>query len=246
MTELIDNQSKMTLWEHLEELRKVLLKIIFTILCFSIITLNFSEEIIQFLLTPSRKIMEEQNVNLILTGPLDAFWVKLKTGLISGCIISFPVCFYFIWQFISPALHITEKKTFFKFAIFAGILFVIGITLAYISIPIFLSFASDFTIEGTKNQWFLSNFISFCSIWILLCGGIAQTPLIILALIKSGILEIETLRKSRRYAIVIIFIISAILTPPDPLTQIFLALPLVILYEISIFIAVLTTNKMED
>lgn len=245
MPQIIDNESKMTIWEHLEELRKTLLKIIFTILAFSFLCLNFTEEIIQLLLTPSREIMDKLHVTLVLVGPLDAFWIKFKTGLLSACIISFPFSFYFLWQFISPALTNKERKLFYRFAIFAALLFFSAVLLAYFAIPIFLSFSSGFTIEGAENRWFLGDFIGFCAIWILTCGAISQTPLVILGLTELGILDVETLQKSRPYAIVIIFVLAGILTPPDPFTQIFMAVPLVFLFEISILIAKIRQKRRE-
>ncbi len=232
-----DNEAKMTIWEHLEDLRRTLLKIIFSIALSSMLALCCSREIIAFLVKPSRRVMDETGVRLNLVGPFDAFWIQFKTGLLAGAILASPLVFYFAWQFAAPALRETEKRHVVRFAFAASLLFLSGVAAAYFSIPFLLSLTSSFTIEGTENIWLLSDFISFCSLWMLICGTICQTPLVIFALAKAGLVDVRTLRNGRPYAIVLIFIVAGVFTPPEPVSQIMMAVPLVFLYEISILLA---------
>jgi sec-independent protein translocase protein TatC len=230
-------EKKMTLWEHLEELRWTLFRMLGTVAFFMACSFFFIDKLIEFFIGPSRPLLVKIGVRLNQSGPFDAFMIKLKTGFLSGFIIALPFSLYFLWQFIAPALNEKEKKGVVWFLFWGTLLFNIGAGLGYFSFPLLISLSAGFSISGVENIWLLSDFLNFVIFWILTCGAIFEMPLLVFILVKVGILTPEILKKSRRYAIVVIFITAAILTPPDAISQLIMAIPLLFLYEISIFFA---------
>jgi sec-independent protein translocase protein TatC len=227
---------EMPFLEHLEELRWRLIKSISFLFVFSIICLIFSDQIFQSLLYTTKNL--SQPINLQSLKVQTVFVIKLELSIIAGFFISLPFIFYQIWAFIAPGLRQKEKKYGFWVIISATLLFLLGAALAYfLIIPIALDFFLGLSPPSITNNIALDFYFSFVVRMIFVFGIVFELPIVSLILTKLGLINAALLRKYRRYAIVIIFIVAAILTPPDPVSQILLAIPLLILFETAILIS---------
>jgi sec-independent protein translocase protein TatC len=237
---------EMTLQQHFAELRK---RIIFSA-CFFIVAFFlsyfFSEKIYQFLLQPFAEISYEvENRKLIYTSPAEAFVTYIKLSLFSALFFSFPIFCAEFYLFLSPALYKNEKKNMLKIFFAAIFLFLFGAIFAfYFILPVALQFFASFENKGLATssslpiflETRLSDYLNFVKNLLLGFGVAFQLPILLLFLIRVGFLSLDDLRKKRRYWIVIIFIMSAILTPPDVVSQLSLSVLLMIFFEIVILI----------
>ncbi|MDF3047665.1 MAG: tatC [Candidatus Midichloriaceae bacterium] len=234
----------MTLNEHLKELKTRLIIsicIMFVAICISYL---FADRIFQFLLNPLTEVMAAQNLsrNLIYTSLTEAFITKLKLAIFTGVFFSAPIVAWQIYRFIAPGLFKRERMAFIPYLVFSPILFFTGAFLVYAYImplawSFFISFESDLSVGMPLIlEAKISEYISLVISLIIAFGAAFQLPLVLVLLVHVGFLKVEKLVSFRRYAIVLIFLVAAIITPPDVLSQVALAVPLVLLYEISILI----------
>ena len=227
---------KMSFIDHLEELRMRTLKSIFIILFFSIVSYYFSDFIIQFLVQPIKNNL----INLQVLKITSVFLIKIGVSIISGILFSFPFMLYQMLKFLLPAFE--KKLTNFKI-IFLSILclslFILGLLFGYrLLIPLSIAFFNSLSLnlDFVNLNYTLENYLVYL-IWILIISSmIFQIPVIIVFLIKVGILSREFLSSNRGYVIVFIFIIAALLSPPDPISQILIVIPLYVLFELSLFL----------
>lgn len=228
---------EMPFLEHLEELRKRLIKSIFFVILFSIIAYFFSEQLIDFI---SRPIP-----NVYFTSPTEAFAVRIKLSIIVGIFASVPIIFYQAWQFIVPGLLEKEVKMVVPVIIFSTLFFALGAVFCFfLVLPIGINFLLGFQTEKLKPWIKIGDYISFVSYMTLAFGAVFELPVVSFFLGKLGIISAQTLKSGRRYAVVVILIIAAFLTPgPDIFSQVLLAGPLYILYEVSIIVVRLTQKK---
>ena len=166
----------------------------------------------------------------------------------AGFILAFPYILWQLWNFISPALYEKEKKNAVWFILTASILFFTGVLFGYyLILPLSVNFFGGFNVSNViKNEFNVDNYIGMVKTSVISCGLIFELPIVIYFLTKIGLVTAQTLRQYRRYAIVIILIVAAIITPPDILSQIIVSIPLLVLYEISIFIAVFVNRKEKN
>ncbi len=246
-------KNHMSLQEHFSEFRKrIIFSTIFFIIIFCICYF-FSEKIYEFLLQPFIDISSNnQNRKLIYTSPTEAFVTYLKLSLTSSLFFSFPIFIAETYLFLSPALYKNEKKNILLTFFFAPILFLCGATLGYYFVlPLALQFFASFETQGFAAAPFfsiqleirISEYLNFVTSLLFAFGIAFELPLLLLFLIQFGFLSINDLRSKRKYWIVVIFIISAILTPPDVLSQISLAIPMILLFEIAILVSNYLNNK---
>jgi len=223
------DDGKKPVYEHIKELRYRFLVSIIFILIFSIISYFFYDLILNLLISPLKQ-------KLIFLGPQDAFIVKLKISIFVGFLTSFPLIIYNIYRFISAGLQ--RKYTLFAFIlILSNILFVISILFTYfIALQVGLSFLLGFSNEILTPQIAADRYFSFIFSVFLSLLLVFQLPLFILTLAKFRFIDDQILRKNRKYALLIIFILAALVTPPDVITLFLLVIPLVLLYEFSIFL----------
>lgn len=222
--------------EHLEELRKRIILVLISIILLSALSYTCSEKILRFL---------ARYVNsLVFISPQEAFLSYLKVSLFSGLVLSVPVVLFNALKFIWVALNKKEKNVFIAYLIAGVLLFGSGILFSYyIALPAAINFLLSFSSDLIRPFISVAKYISF-SVFLMLAFGVAfETPLFIVLLTRLGIVNSRTLRKQRRYFIILLFIISAMLTPPDVITQILLAVPLIVLYEISILFAGIAERK---
>ena len=242
------DETSMNFLDHLKELRqKLIYSIIFFIFSF-IISFYFSQSIFEFLAKPLTSILQDGN-GLIYTALQEAFLTNVKVAFFTAAFISFPFLSFQIWSFISPGLLKKEKKISLPSLIAIPFLFLLGAAVVYYLIsPIawkfFLSFQTsqadsiNITLQAKMNEY-----LSLMMTFIFAFGLAFQLPVVLLLLVRVGVLTIQQLVSFRNYAIVLAFIFAAIITPPDPFSQISLALPVVILYEVSILISRFLSKK---
>jgi len=167
------------------------------------------------------------------------FSVHLWTSIYGGLILAFPYIIYELWKFIAPALYSNEKKTGLKFILVTSLLFFIGILFGYYVItPLVINFLGNYQIsEKVENYVDIKSYIANIRTTILANGLVFELPVLIYFFAKMGLVTSDFLRRNRKYAVLVILIVAAIITPPDVVSQIIVSIPLIILYEISIFIA---------
>ncbi len=229
-------EKEMPFLDHLEELRWRLLKSIISIFIMMVICFGFSDQILDILLYPGQHI--ENPVPLQVLKVQTIFVIKLEIALIAGIIFSLPVIFYQMWQFLAPGLLHKERKLLPLLVFLSVACFLAGGAFAYfLIIPYALEFFLSLAPANIQNNIAIDFYIGFLLRIILVFGVVFELPMLTLLLAKLGLITAEFMRKYRRYAIVSAFILGALLTPPDPTTQVMLAVPIVLLYELSIYIA---------
>ncbi len=249
MTDL--DSTSQPLIEHLTELRKRVLWSVVIMLIGTGICYHFRDDIYGFLVKPLADAMgPEDSQRLIYTNLTEAFFTYVKVSIFAGCFLTFPFLATQIWMFISPGLYKREKAAMLPFLIAAPIMFFLGGALVYyIVIPgawkFFLSFQSSGseTVLPIMLEAKVSDYLDLIMVLIFAFGLAFQMPVILALMAKAGIISAEWLAAKRRYAIVLIFIVAAIITPPDIISQIALAIPLMILYEISILLIRRSSKK---
>ncbi len=234
-------EKKEPIVKHLDELRLRLLIIIsFFITAFTIGFLS-SGRIINYV--KNSTLSHIANVELITTRPADFIVTQINTGIFIAIIATVPIIFYELFLFAKPALTKKEKKVILCSVISGTLLFIAGIAFSYfVLIKVMIWFLAGLaSSSGIINMWNVSYFLSFIFMTCITMGVVFELPIIVLALVKLEFIKAEDLRSKRACVIVLIFIFAAIITPPDPLTQIVVATPMVVLYEISILIAKIFT-----
>ena len=239
---------------HFIELRSRLVKSIIFIFLIFVISYIFAEYIYNFLVQPYAEAVKDDLISrrLIFTALHETFITYLKVAFFSAMFLGSPVLLIQIYKFIAPGLYKNEKKAILPYLIFTPILFLVGGLLVYylimpLAIKFFLSFesiGSDSTLP-IQLEAKVNEYLSLIMRLIFAFGISFQLPILLNLLAKIGVVNSSYLKRSRRYVIVIIFSVAAILTPPDPITQIGLAIPLLLLYELSI-ITVKFTEKKKD
>lgn len=249
--------SEMGFLDHLEELRWSLIKGMLGVLAMTIVAAFFSTWIIDVLLLgPSKSTfflyqlmgidaVTLQLQNRVLTGQ---FFVHIGAIVSVGIVLGSPIFVYYLWKFIEPGLYKSEKKGLRFAAAFATGFFMLGILFGYCVItPLAVQFFAQYQIsEQIVNDFDITKFFSMITFWSLGTGILFELPVVIYFLAKIGLVSPEGLRRSRKYALLGCLILGAFFTPPDPFSQIAVALPLLLLYEGSIHVAAYTLRKREQ
>ena len=237
-------EQSMSFIDHLEELRWRLIKSILSIIVGGLITFFFIDNFLELLLLPLSNVDSKNPVNLQVLSVQGMFIIKWTIALVGGIIFSVPIITYQIWKFIAPGLYANEKGFVLPLVLFSFLSFTTGILFSYfILIPYCLNFFTSLSGDTVLNNFSINHYFSFIT-WMLLGSGIVfQLPVISLLLSIIGLLTPPFMRHYRRHSIVAIFILSSFITPPDPVSMLVMALPLIILYEISIGISWLVNRS---
>jgi len=230
----MDTEDKIPFTAHLEELRKRLVVCFIAVGIGFVACYGFKEKLFQILTRPLISVMNTKD-SMIFTGLPEAFFTYLKVAFLSGLILAAPVIIYQFWRFVAPGLYHKEKRFFVPIVFLSTVFFVGGAFFGYFIVfpfgfKFFLGFATD-TIRPLPS---MKEYLGFAAKLLLAFGLVFELPLVITFLARLGLVSVDFLKKNRKYALLLFFVFAAILTPPDVVTQIMMALPLMVLYEISI------------
>ena len=242
----MDSDEKKPFLSHLEELRKRLISCAIAVGVGFFFAYFFAEKLFRVLVFPLKSVMPEGD-RLIFTGLPDMFFTYLKVAFITGIMVTAPFLFYQIWMFVAPGLYQREKKLVIPFVVCSTILFVGGSLFGYfIVFPFGFRFFLSFSNELVQALPSVKQYFSFSIKLLFAFGVVFELPVVIFFLTKMGLLTPAFMKKYRRHSIVVILIIAAIVTPsPDFITQGMLAVPMLLLYEISIYVSKVTIRRRE-
>lgn len=219
---------------HLEELRHRIFIALSAFLTAWIVCYFFSRPLVEALIFPLKRYEDAQ---LVFQTPYEAFMTHLNVSALAGFGVSSPVIFAQIWGFLTPALYPSEKKIFFPLVLLSVFLFAAGFLFAYwVVVPVGLHFFLSFQTDSLKPLLSIGPYFSFLLWMTMVCGFMFDFPLVLLALIRLGVLPHKALIAMRKYVVVGIFIVAAVITPPDPVSQIMVAGPLWFLFEACILL----------
>ena len=256
--------AKMPITEHLGDFRKRIIISLAALFVTFLLCFYYSEDIFRFAMFPLKYNLnfsirnihinfvpqdKLHDTKLVFLAPAEAFWMNIKIAFVAGFILALPVIFHQLWKFISPGLFQKEKKYVVPFIFLATGLFLAGASFCFF---IVLPFAMEFLLTYKVGDFLtpmlsVGNYIDFCLKFVLAFGAIFELPIAIIFLTRMGIVTPKTLAKNRKYAILLAFVVAAILTPtPDAFNQTLMAIPIIILYEMSIIISrILGRRKVE-
>ena len=228
--------NEMTFLEHLEELRWRILKSLGAIALFAIIAFANANRIIAFLTAPALALDEPVVLQALKVS--DMFMVQIISSLLVGLVLASPVVIFQVWRFVAPAVGRSSRTLTFSIVLFGSLFFLAGITFGYlVMLPFSLRFFTSLGGGLVENNFSIHAYLGYAA-WMLIAAGLVfQLPVVSFILPRIGLLTPPFLRHYRRYALVGILVFSAILTPPDPLSQVLMAVPLLGLYELSILIS---------
>ena len=230
----MSNNSDMAFIDHLEELRWRILKSLGSILVMAVLTFNFADYLVYILTAPA----DNRGIGLQTLTPQGMFILKWNLAIIGGFILSIPVITIQIWKFVSPGPYNRERKILLPLIITVFLCFILGAIFAYMVIlPFSLNFFASMVTENVQNNFSINYYFSFVLALIIGSGIIFEMPVASFLFSSIGIITPSFLRKFRREAIMITVILSAIITPPDPISLIIMSIPMVVLYEISILVS---------
>jgi sec-independent protein translocase protein TatC len=249
---MAEEELRMPFWSHLEELRKRIIQSLLWIAIGFGVCFSYSENILKLLMLPMNgklvlgdtfpyisAIPNKVQQKLHYTTLIEPFWTHLKIGLISGCMLVFPMIMYQVWKFIGPGLLPKERRYAGAFVMFSTLFFVLGMLFCYtLLLPFAIPFLLEYKTEDLIAIVTIGYYIDFVLKFLLACGVVFELPLIIVLLSRLGIVTPDGLAKFRKYAFLGAFIVGAILTPtPDVFNQTIMSIPIYLLYEAGIIAA---------
>lgn len=234
---------EMTLMDHLGELRDRLVRSFVAVLVGFLACYAFRKDLFKIQMQPLLEVLPPES-HLIYTSLPEAFFTYVKVAFVAGFFLVSPYIFYQIWQFISPGLYEKERKYIIPISILSALFFVCGALFGYyIVFPFGFEFFMGYADDLIKPMPSLREYFSFSLKLLFAFGVIFELPLFIFFLARLGLVTAQSLRKTRKYFFLLSFVIAAILTPPDGITQILMAGPLMLLYEVSIYVALFFGKK---
>ncbi|WP_413943696.1 twin-arginine translocase subunit TatC [Bdellovibrio sp. HCB-162] len=243
-SEELDSKAQ-SLYDHLAELRKRLINCIYILVLATGVCYGFSEKIFNFVRAPIAPYLP--GGGLIYTGPLDKFIAHLKLAFVCGILLSCPFWLYQVWKFIAPGLYAKERKYTMGFIISGTVLFLLGAVFSYyVALPMAFQFLMTFGGDIDKPMISIDQYMGFFTQMCLMFGVAFELPLVIVVLGMLGIVSQGFLKKNRRYAVMTIAVIAAVITPPDLLSMVMMLVPMLLLFEAGVFIVGIFEKKREE
>lgn len=222
---------------HLTELRKRLFISVMTVALMFVVCFTFWNQILDFIIAPLQNTLPE-NQKMVFLEVQEPFFVAMKVAFFTGFLLSLPIIFWQFWLFVAPGLYENEKKYIIPFVVSATFMFLIGAAFCYyVVVPIGFAFLINFGQQLFSAMLNIGGYVGFFTKLVIAFGIAFELPVITFFLAKLGLVDDRMLKNSFRYAIIVIFIFAAVMTPPDILSQFLMAVPLIGLYGLSIFIA---------
>lgn len=232
--------------EHLDELRRRLMRSLIAAFAGMLACYAFAKTLFDWLMLPLFEALPEKS-SMIYTAPHEAFFTYIKVAFVAGVFLTSPYIFYQLWLFVRPGLYAHERKYIMPISFCSALLFVVGSLFGYfIVFPFAYKFFMSFSDLFISPMITMKEGFSFALRLLIAFGIVFELPLVIFFLARLGLVTPAGLRKQRKYAILCGFLLSAVLTPPDVFTQVFMAGPLIMLYELGIWIAVFVGKKREE
>jgi sec-independent protein translocase protein TatC len=248
-TKVASPEDRMTLTEHLAELRTRIIRSLLAVVIGIIVMLASYDQVLDFLRRPYETLCERKKgsglkCELQFIGPLEGFTTRLSICTYGGIVLALPIIMWQVWRFIVPALHTKEKKYAIPFILSSIVLFAMGAAVAYWTLTPALDFLISWSGSGVKANFQVSKYVSLVGLMIAVFGITFEFPVLLVFLQLVGVLTPQTLMKQWRYSTVIIFVIAAVITPSgDPYSMMALAMPMVLFYIISIVIGVVVQRR---
>lgn len=235
-----DKERNLTLVEHLTELRNRIIYMAAVFVAAVLLSYSFSE----ILVTDMIGIVPD--ISFVFISPAELLLSYIKIAVIIGLSVSSPFLIMQIWLFVSPGLEKKERRTMLFSLLFGGVFFILGAVFAYVGVlPLILEFFMGFQVEGIEEMISFSSYLSLIVNTVLSFGLIFELPSIMVIMTRFGIVKVRFLRKNRKYIILAIFVVAAVLTPPDIISQTLLALPMILLFELGIFLSRIVERKRD-
>ena len=243
---MINEEEKLPFISHLDELRTRLIRVFIAVGVGFVIAFGFKERLFKILVHPLVNVMKEGET-LIYTGLPEAFFTYLKVAFLTGLIVASPLILYQFWMFVAPGLYKNERRMMVPIVVLSSFFFVGGALFGYFVVfPWGFKFFLGFATETIRPLPSMKEYFGFSAKLLLAFGLVFELPLVLTFMAKLGIVSVEFLKKNRKYALLLFFAGAAILTPPDVVTQVLMALPLMVLYEVSIIGAKIFGKKKPE
>jgi sec-independent protein translocase protein TatC len=234
------DEARLPLTDHLAELRTRILRVLIAWAVGAALAWNFSELIFGTLLAPAVEALAEGDRTLQAIAPTEIFFTYLKSALLAGFVLALPVIFWQVWAFVSPGLYDTERNAIVPFVAVSTLLFIGGALFGYLQVlPVMFQFFSGFDSEFVQSAWTMREVFALTTRLFLAFGIAFELPVLVFFLSATGIVDAPTLLRGTPYAVLGVFVLAAILTPPDWVSQVFLAVPMVGLYLLGVGVAYL-------
>ena len=233
------DDTKLPLTDHLAELRSRLFKVLAAWILATALVYAFSEQVFRFLMEPAVQALGAERP-LQAIAPAEIFFTYLKSALLFGFVLSLPVVFWQAWRFVAPGLYPSEKNTVVPFVVASTLLFAGGAAFGYVVVfPLMFQFFISFDSEFVESAWTMREVFALTTRMFLAFGVAFELPVVVFFLSLAGIVDAPTLLRGTPYAVLAIFIAAAILTPPDWVSQVLLAMPMVLLYLLGVGVSFL-------
>lgn len=236
MTEQPNGQTQ-TLAEHLIELRRRLIWTLLVILAAFLAVIPFAQNVYVFVAQPLMASLPK-GTGMIATDVVAPFFVPVKVALMAAFLLTLPHTLYQVWAFVAPALYRNEKRLVVPLVLSSMLLFVCGMAFAYLLVfPLVFRFLAGITPEGVSMATDIDKYLSFVLGMFMAFGAVFEVPVVVLLLHRMGVVPLERMRAARPYVVVGAFVVAAVITPPDVLSQVLMALPMILLYEAGLLCA---------
>ncbi len=224
-----NEEKNLTVVDHLAEFRKHLIWSVAVFIVVTVLAFQFADRLVVDLVSKAK------NTQFVYLSPAELFTSYIRLAMLAGLLVSLPFFLYRLWVFVKPGL-LTEEKSAIRNALLLGFgLFVVGIVFAYqVVLPMSLQFFAGFQLPEVQSSVGFANYFSYASTVVLAFGLVFELPILVVLLVRLGVFSTAFLAKNRKYVILIIFILSTIITPPDVVSQVLLGIPMIILFEFGI------------